>query len=127
MSKQSNKPVSLVVTAALVSGLGLSGTAFAMSDLAQGYLLGAGAATGEGEGHGMAMDTNKDGRISPAEFAAAHKGDSSKFAEHDPNNDGFISADEMKAHKHDKHGTDKKAAEKKTGDKGMEGKCGGMA
>ena len=123
MSKQSNKPVSLAVTAALVSGLGLSASAFAMSDLAQGYLLSAGEATKGGEGKcGMAkMDTDKDGRISRTEFAAAHKGDTSKFAAHDPNSDGFISAGEMKAH----HDADKKAADKKTGDKaGMEGKCG---
>ena len=71
MSKQSSKPVSLAVTAVLVGGLGLSASAFAMSDLAQGYLLGAGEATKAGEGKagegkcGMAkMDTDKDGRIS---------------------------------------------------------------
>lgn len=137
MSKHSNKPVSLAVTAALVSGLGLSPSAFAMTDLAQGYLLGAGEATKAGEGKcgegkcGMAkMDTDKDGRISQAEFGAAHKGDTSKFAAHDPNRDGFIDADELKAHKEGKCGTEKKAADKKAADKkasdkaGMEGKCG---
>ena len=133
MSKQSSK---LIVTAALVGGLGLSASAFAMSDLGQGYLLGAGEAAKAGEGKcgegkcgegkcGMdKMDTDKDGRISQAEFGAAHKGDTSKFAAHDPNKDGFISADEMKAH-HDAKATDKKAGDTKAGAKaGMEGKCG---
>jgi uncharacterized low-complexity protein len=132
MSKQSTKPVSLAVTAALVSGLGLSASAFAMTDLAQGYLLSAGEATKAVEGKcGMAtMDTDKDGRINQAEFAAAHKGDTSKFAAHDPNQDGFISAEEMKAHHEGKCGdgkcgADKKADAKKAADKaGMEGKCG---
>lgn len=147
MSKQSNKPVSLAVTAVLVGGLGLSASAFAMSDLAQGYLLGAGEATQAGEGKaaegkcgegkcGMAkMDSDKDGRISSAEFAAAHDGDSSKFAAHDPNADGFIDAEEMKAHHEGKCGegkcgegkcgADKKAPAKAAADKaGMEGKCG---
>src|SRR5687768_8422379 len=45
-----------------------------------------------------AMDTDKDGRVSRAEFAAAHQDDDSKFAAHDANKDGFISAEEMKAH-----------------------------
>ncbi len=147
MSKHSNKPVSLAVTAVLVSGLGLSASAFAMSDLAQGYLLGAGEAahasegkTAEGKcGEGKCgagkcsmakMDTDKDGRISSVEFAAAHNGDSSKFAAHDPNSDGFIDTAEMKAHHEGKCGegkcgANKKAPAKKAADKaGMEGKCG---
>ena len=132
MSKQSNKPVSLAVTAVLVAGLGLSASAFAMSDLAQGYLLSAGEATKAAEGKcgegkcGMAkMDTDKDGRISQAEFGAAHEGDTGKFAAHDPNKDGFISADEMKAHHEGKCGEGKHGVDKKAGDKaGMEGKCG---
>lgn len=151
MSKHSSKPVSLAVTAVLVGGLGLSASAFAMTDLAQGYLLGAGDATKAAEGKcgegkcGMArMDTDKDGRISQAEFAAAHGGDSSKFAAHDPDKDDFISAEEMKAHhegkcsaaatKADKAGMEGKCGEGKCGadtkqaDKvGTEGKCGGTA
>lgn len=122
MSRQSSKPVSLAVTAVLVSGLGLSASAFAMTDLAQGYLLSAGEATKAAEGKcgegkcGMAkMDTDKDGRISQAEFGAAHDGDTSKFAAHDPNKDGFISAEEMKA-KEGTCGADRKV--------GMEGSCG---
>ena len=55
---------------------------------------------GERDGDHMRMaDTDRDGRISRAEFMAAHDGDASKFAMHDANNDGFISTDEMKHHK----------------------------
>ena len=117
MSKQSSKPVSLAVTALLVGGMGLSGSAFAMTDLAQGYLLSAGEATKAAEGKcGMSkMDTDKDNRISQAEFAAAHGGDGGKFAAHDPDQDGFISATELKLHHQ---------AGAKTGKAGMEGKCG---
>lgn len=150
MSKQINKPLALAVGAALVGGMALSASAFAMTDLASGYMVSASQAAGEaksgtdkkaaeascgadkkaegscggdkkaagegkcGEGKcGMAhMDTDKDGKISSAEFAGAHKGDSSKFAAHDTNKDGFIAADEMKAHMEGKCG---------------EGKCGGSA
>jgi uncharacterized low-complexity protein len=122
MSKQINKPFALVVGAALVGGVALSASAFAMTDLATGYM--AAAAHGEGktaEGKcGMdKMDADKDGKISSAEFGAAHDGDTSKFAAHDTNSDGFISAEEMKAHKGEK----KANMEGKCG----EGKCGGMA
>ena len=48
MSKQSSKPIALAVSAALVGGLALSGSAFAMTDLASGYLLGASHAAAEG-------------------------------------------------------------------------------
>lgn len=105
------KPVAIAVSAALATGLLLSGSAFASTHLAQGYLLGAstgdkaaegkcggakaaegkcgegkcgGAKAAEGkcggakaaEGScGMAqMDTDKDGKLSRAEFAAAHGG-----------------------------------------------------
>ena len=123
MSKQSSKPVSLAVTAVLVGGMGLSASAFAMTDLAQGYLLSAGEATKTAEGKcGMTkMDSDKDGRISQAEFAAAHGGDSSRFAAHDPDKDGFISAAELKAH-HEGSAAAKKAD--KADKAGMEGKCG---
>ena len=108
MSKQTNKPIALAVGAALVGGLALSASAFAMTDLSSGYMV-ASAAAGEpkagegkcGEGKcGMEkMDADKDGKISSAEFGAAHKGDTSKFAAHDTNKDGFVTADELKAHK----------------------------
>jgi len=137
MSHSSLKPVSLAATAVLIGSLGLSASAFAMNDLAQGYLLGAGEAvhaseakTAEGkcgEGKcGMAkMDTDKDDRISQAEFGVAHDGDTSKFARHDADSDGFISAAEMKAHKDGKSAEGKCGADKmKAGKAGMEGKCG---
>jgi len=162
MSKQSSKPIALAISAALVGGLALSGSAFAMTDLASGYLLGSAQATpaegscgdekkaegscggdkakaegkcGEGKCGVDKMDTDKDGKVSSAEFAAAHDGDASKFGTHDPDGDGFITAEEMKAHKEGKCGEgkcggekkpaagEKKAAEGKCG----EGKCGGMA
>ncbi|QSX77284.1 HvfA family oxazolone/thioamide-modified RiPP metallophore [Agrilutibacter solisilvae] len=145
MSKQ-NKPLALAVGAALVGGLALSASAFAMTDLASGYMVAAAHAGEEGKcGEGKCgmdkMDTNKDGKISSAEFGAAHKGDTTKFAAHDGNSDGFISADEMKAHQEGKCGEgkcgdDKKAdpkADKKVDKKADmegkcgEGKCGGMA
>ena len=147
MSRSSKQhPVTLALGAALAGGLALSGSAFAMEPLAQGYLLSASAGEKATEGNcgghktadakhaegkcgegkcgegkcGMAkMDADKDGRISRAEFAAAHKGDATKFASHDPDGDGFISAAEMKAH-HDAKRADKAAMEGKCG----EGKCG---
>ena len=115
------KPV-LLTASALAGSLLLAGSAFAATPLAQGYMLGSaqdGAATtakGSHEGKcGMdKMDTDKDGRISQAEFGVAHGGDTSKFAAHDGNSDGFVDATEMAAH----HAA--KAAEGKCG----EGKCG---
>jgi uncharacterized low-complexity protein len=147
------KPVAIAVGAALAGGLALSGSAFAMQPLAQGYMLStasvaadkaaegscgadktkeaaAGKAKAEGKcgegkcGEGKCgmdkMDTDKDGRISKAEFAVAHDGKDDKFAAHDPDSDGFISADEMKAHHAAKAG-EGKCGEGKCG----EGKCGG--
>ncbi|HEU4773901.1 MAG TPA: EF-hand domain-containing protein [Lysobacter sp.] len=80
-----------------------------------------------GEGKcGMAkMDTDQDGKLSPAEFAAAHGGDSSKFAAYDGNGDGFIDADEMKAHHAAKKAAMMPAKAAGTPAKAdMEGKCG---
>lgn len=145
MSHKSNKPL-FAAGAALAGSLILAGSAFAATPLAQGYMLGAqhadakqdaaaktteaacGAKHADGAKHaegkcgegkcGMArMDTDKDGKLSPAEFAAAHKGDSSQFAAHDRNADGFIDAAEMKAH----HGDMKSTMPVKAA---MEGKCG---
>jgi uncharacterized low-complexity protein len=155
MSKQINKPLALAVGAALVGGIALSASAFAMTDLSSGYMVAASQAPGEagkkdaegkcGEGKcGIeVMDTDKDGKVSSAEFAAKHDGDTSMFAAHDANKDGFITADEVKAAKEGSCGGDKKAGEGKCGgDKAAdkkedkkadmegkcgEGKCGGMA
>jgi uncharacterized low-complexity protein len=135
MRKPSTKPVAAALGAA-IAGLALSGSAFSMQPLAQGYMLGAAAGDGHAAGEGKcgegkcgegkcgegkcdmdAMDADKDGRLSQAEFAAAHDGDASRFAEHDPDGDGFVSAGEMKAHHAAK-------AEAKAGKAAMEGKCG---
>ncbi len=144
------KPAALAIGATLAGGLMLSGSAFASTPLAQGYLLGAQqAATTEkateassgtnkmkegscGAGHkagaegkcGMtAMDTDKDGKVSRAEFTAAH-GD--KFDKLDTSKDGFIDADEVKAHHAEGAcGADMKAGDHgTTGTKTTEGKCG---
>lgn len=53
----------------------------------------------DGADHMRKADTDRDGRISRAEFTTAHDGDATRFAAHDGNNDGFISTDEMKQHK----------------------------
>ncbi len=75
---------------------------------------------GEGKCGFDMMDTNKDGKISKAEYDAAHKNGGGNFAKHDGNKDGFISRDEMKAAHEGKCGEGKCG-----GDKGAEGKCGG--
>ncbi len=138
MSSNTKTPVTIAVGAALVSGLALSGSAFAMQSLAQGYMLSAQEAMtvaqdaakpmhrSEKGSHGMdSMDTDKDGKLSKAEFAAAHDGSDAKFAAHDPDSDGFISAAEMDAH-HAADGKKKAGMEGKCGEgKCGEGKCGG--
>ncbi len=82
-----------------------------------------GQATGKRQHHAMAdMDTDKDGRLSRADFDAAHKGMEEKFAAHDGDGDGFITQAEM-----DKHHADMKAkgdGKAKTEGKCGEGKCG---
>lgn len=121
MSK-SMKPVALVA-----GSLALAGSSFAMSTLPQGYMLGTqhGDAATHGSRHGEGkcgmerMDADKDGKVSRAEFAAAHEGKEDKFAGHDANGDGYIDAAEMKAHHEAKAGA-AKASEGKCG----EGKCG---
>jgi uncharacterized low-complexity protein len=142
MNKPNHKPVSLALCTALVGGLALSGSAFAMQPMAQGYLVSATAGAGEekaatdadknaegrcgadkkaaegkcGEGKcGMdKVDTDKDGKVSQAEFTTAHPGMDSRFAEMDTNKDGFIDAAEHKAR------AEGKCGEGKCG----EGKCG---
>ncbi len=129
------KSTAIAVGATLAGTLALSGSAFAMHSLAQGYMVTGhealiahehdktdAAKAGE-KPHDMAgMDTDKDGKLSKAEFAAAHDGSDAKFAAHDPDGDGFISTAEMEAH----HAAGKKGAEGKCGEgKCGEGKCGG--
>ncbi|MFQ6312577.1 HvfA family oxazolone/thioamide-modified RiPP metallophore [Lysobacter capsici] len=98
MSKQIKKPLALALGATLIGGLSLSASAFAMSDLSQGYLLGAQQAPPAAE------------KAADAKAAA----DTAKTAE------GSCGAD--KKAKEGSCGADKKkAAEGKCG----EGKCGG--
>ncbi|NZA26020.1 EF-hand domain-containing protein [Luteimonas sp. SJ-92] len=117
-NKTPNKtPTAVAIGTALAGGLLLSGSAFAMTPLAQGYLLGAqeAATTAGDKAHegrcGMErVDSDGDGRVSRDEFQAAHPDKADTFAEIDANGDGFIDAAEKDAHH---------------GDKGdMEGKCG---
>ena len=139
MSKHT--PVAVALGTAL-AGLTLSGAAFAMQPLAQGYLLAASdpaqaAKTAEGKcGEGKCgiaqVDTDKDGRVSRAEFDAAHPDKAGQFAKIDANQDGFIDEAERKAH-HAAKGAEGKCGEKKAGEgkcgegKCGEGKCGGAA
>jgi uncharacterized low-complexity protein len=140
MSKSTprNKPSAFAVSAALAGGIALAGSAFAMQPLAQGYLLSAGEAAKAAEGKcgegkcGIAkIDSDKDGKVSRAEFTAAHPDKADKFASIDSNSDGFIDEAEQKAHHEGKCGEGKCGGDKK--DKAAhegkcgEGKCGGAA
>ncbi len=141
MSKSNQKPVSLALCTALVGGLALSASAFAMQPMAQGYLLSATADAGEKAAEGKCgegkcgidkVDTDKDGKASRAEFDAANPDKPAKFDTIDTNKDGFIDAAESKAHHEGKCGEGKCGADKKAGDdkakaegKCGEGKCGG--
>jgi uncharacterized low-complexity protein len=158
MSQSNNKPIALVIGAAVATGTLVAGSLFSMQAMAHGYMQDAGktetkAAEGKcGEGKcaagmkdaaskaeheggcGMAkMDTDKDGRLSRAEFDAAHKGSEEKFAGHDLDGDGFITQAEMdkhhadmKQHKDNPTASEGKQAEGKCGEgKCGEGKCGG--
>ncbi|MEZ0469952.1 hypothetical protein [Luteimonas salinilitoris] len=123
MSRSDKKPVAAAIGTALAGGLLLSGSAFAMTPLAQGYLLGAqeAATTGadkarEGKCGMEHADGDGDGRISAAEFETAHPDKAGKFANIDTNSDGFIDAAE-----HDAHRAAKGDMEGKCG----EGQCGG--
>lgn len=141
MSNSKHAPASLALSAALVGGLALSGSAFAMQPMTQGYLLAPGtAAAGEKAAEGKCgadkkaegscgadkkaaegkcgmdkVDTDKDGKLSRAEFTTAHADKAAMFDTMDTSKDGFIDAAEHKAHKEGKCG------EGKCG----EGKCGG--
>lgn len=153
MSK--HKPVTVVLGTAL-AGLTLTGAAFAMQPLAQGYMLAASdpaqaaakpaqeGKCGEGKCGIAHVDADKDGRISRAEFEAAHPHAAERFGKIDTNQDGYIDQAEHAAHHAATHGdkaaegkcgehkdakaADAKASEGKCGEgKCGEGKCGGMA
>lgn len=150
MSQSHQKSVALAIGAVVTTGALAAGSLFSMDAMAHGYMQDAAKTTategkcGEGKcgagmmggdakkpaakanhegGCGMAkMDTDKDGRLSHAEFDAAHKGKEEKFAGHDLDGDGFITQAEM-----DKHHADIKAkgdGKAKTEGKCGEGKCG---
>lgn len=132
MSKSTAKPIALAMATAL-GGIALSGAAFSMAPLAGGYMLAAQDAASadtpvvakDAEGRcGMERaDSDGDGRMSAAEFAAAHpEKDPSYFAGIDANGDGFVDKAEHDAHHAAAKGSgDKAAHEGKCG----EGKCGG--
>lgn len=135
MSKSNVKPVALAVCTA-IGGLSLASGAFASQQLASGYMFAASAdhhakageegKCGEGKcGEGKCgmdkIDTDQDGKVSQAEFNAAHPGKAADFAGMDANSDGFIDAAEHEAHKAAK--AEGKCGEGKCG----EGKCGGAA
>lgn len=140
MTQSSKKPALVSLGTALAGGLLLSGSSFAVTPLAQGYMVGAQeaatAATERGTAHGAdkakaegkcgegkcgidKVDTDKDGKVSRAEFAAVHPDEDAKFATMDSNGDGFVDQAEHEAHK----AAGKADMEGKCG----EGKCGGMA
>ena len=138
MTQSSKKPALATLGTALAGGLLLSGSAFAITPLAQGYMAGAqeaATATQAHEGHrdkaaaegkcgegkcGIdKVDTDKDGKVSRAEFDAVHPDEGAKFAAMDSNADGFVDQAEHEAHK----ASNKADMEGKCG----EGKCGGMA
>ncbi len=133
------KPVAIAMGTALAGGLMLSGSAFSMTPLSQGYLLSAQDAAGTpakategkcGEGKcGIAtLDTDKDGKVSKAEFDAKHPDNADKFAAIDSNGDGFIDSAEYDTHKAARSGEKKAETEGKCGEgKCGEGKCGGAA
>ncbi len=120
--------------AVIAGGSLLAGQGFAMDELAQGYMLTAGDAAkgtegkcGEGKcGEGSCgmdkVDADKDGRVSQAEFVAAHPERADQFGKIDANQDGFLDEAERKAW-HAAQATptaEPKAGEGKCG----EGKCG---
>lgn len=144
MSQTNRKPVATAIGTALAGGLLLSGSSFAITPLAQGYLLGvqdAATATKAHEGNcgahkdgeegacGVArLDTDGDGKVSRTEFEAAHADKTDRFDSIDTNRDGFIDAAEHDAHHAARHGAAKADSEGKCGEgKCGEGKCGGSA
>lgn len=148
---QTRKPIALAIGATLAGGLALSGSAFASTQLAQGYLLGAQEAAsadkakegscgadkadkegscgsdkaGEGKCGLAGMDSDKDGKVSRAEFTAMHADKAAEFDRIDANKDGFMDAEEGKAHHGGMQGDDMKDDGAETEAKAdMEGKCG---
>jgi len=121
MSNKFVKPLTLAVGVAMVGSLSLAqiakaDTGFVAKQLSSGYLLAAGEPAkaaekkaegkcGEGKCGVAKMDSDKDGKVSKAEFMAMHE---KMFADADTNKDGMLSQAEIDA-----------------AHKGMEGSCGG--
>src|SRR5690606_18775502 len=96
MSKQ--KPAAIALGTAL-AGFALAGSSFAMEPLAQGYMLAAGDAKAQEGKCGIGkVDTDGDGRVSQAEFLAAHPDEAEHFPRMDANQDGYIDEAERKAY-----------------------------
>ena len=134
MKQPSRKTLAL---GTLAGSLALGGGAFAMTPLESGYMgPPAHGQHAEGRCGFKQMDRDGDGRISRAEFAAAHEGKDDKFAAHDLDGDGAITEAEMVAHHASEaaQGAGAKHAEGQCGEgrcgarpqeaKGAEGKCG---
>lgn len=134
---QPKKPIAAAIGATLAGGLMLSGSAFASTQLAQGYLLGAQDAavptdrSAEGRCGSISMDSNNDGKVSRAEFTAAHAGTAADFDKLDANRDGYLDADESKMMQAEGRCGSNKAPQpsemsgEMSGDKAGEGTCGG--
>ncbi|MBF6024444.1 EF-hand domain-containing protein [Lysobacter niastensis] len=97
-----NTPRNIGALGVALAGLVLTGSAFAMQPLAQGYMLAAGHAAAEGKcGEGQCgdekfaqVDTDNDALVSRAEFLAVAPGQEALFAQKDVNRDGYISEKE---------------------------------
>ena len=97
-----NKSIGLMSVA--LAGIVLSGSAFAVQQLPQGYMLAASHTGAEGKcGEGQcgdaifnAIDTDDDARISRAEFLVVEPKGQAVFAKKDTNTDGYI--DEMESY-----------------------------
>lgn len=127
------KPSFVTNLGVLTTGLLLSGSAFAITPLAQGYALGAAQSTSvadgkakEGSCGGMGfemMDANKDGKVTRAEADAMHR---AHFKKMDSNGDGVLTRKEVMSGMKSMH-KPMSGAMKMNGAEGKcgEGKCGG--
>ncbi|MEI2455239.1 HvfA family oxazolone/thioamide-modified RiPP metallophore [Lysobacter firmicutimachus] len=130
MYEQIKKPIALALGATLIGGLSLSASAFAMTDLSQGYLLGAQSAQSVDKAGAKAVAAKKvegscggdkkhgEGGCGGAKSAGkpiAKKAGEGKCGE------GKCGGDKKGAVKSSAKPTAKKAGEGKCG----EGKCGG--
>ena len=94
MSSKMKSP--LVLGATLVGSFLLSGAALAEGSCgAKHDQKMADKSMAEGKCGVANLDTNKDGKVSKAEYTAAHKQDASGFAMYDADKDGFVTSDEF--------------------------------